>query len=127
MSNPLLLIFSHLFEGICFPWTEISGFLFSISSAYHFLLTSFNHLSSDCNQNHPHIWGSRTPSKAIVFFYRLLLDMFPSRENLFTRTVVIDPSLNLCPFCNVYVLTTSHWFLTCDLVTIWFLVGCVGR
>lgn len=91
-----------------------------MSSDYHSLLTSYivsSHSSTTGNLSLPHILGSCTPSKVIVFSWHLVLDMLFSREILFKRNVIVDLVLTIFHICGVFVESTSHSFVTCDFVS----------
>ncbi|MCH92364.1 cysteine-rich receptor-like protein kinase [Trifolium medium] len=61
------------------------------------------------------VWKSGAPSKAIAFSWQLLQDRIPTRQNLFRRHIIRDPSNILCIFCETTVESVDHLFVTCDL------------
>ncbi|GKC31545.1 RNA-directed DNA polymerase, eukaryota, reverse transcriptase zinc-binding domain protein [Tanacetum coccineum] len=67
-------------------------------------------------------WNRLVPAKVNVFFWRLNLNMIPTKVNLDRRC--IDIGLVLCPVCDRDVETYNHLFFSCEMVVdLWVLVA----
>jgi len=62
------------------------------------------------------IWKSPTPSKVVVFSWKLLHGRIPTKDNLARRNYVsLAVNLN-CVFCGGKTKTANHLFLYCQIV-----------
>lgn len=54
-----------------------------------------------------------SPLKVNVFSWQLLQDRISTRQNLFSRRIIVDPGGISCAFCNENVESACHLFVRC--------------
>ncbi|KAK2406475.1 hypothetical protein QL285_042196 [Trifolium repens] len=109
-------------------WRWIPGIagVFSVKSCYNHLLE--NHqaaaLDPDMCALFKNLWRNDSPSKVLVFGWRLLLDRLPTKGALNQRGILISPNDLLCVFCLQHVEDSIHLFCHCSFVKrVWDLVS----
>lgn len=97
--------------------------MFSAKSAYHLELDCRTRNQSTCSTDPDQseiwevIWNLKIPRAAQIFLWRACNEILPTREKLFSRTLVEDP---LCPTCGVETELSAHIIWSCPAsLTIW--------
>lgn len=115
----------QFFEDIYrWVWRHSRDDVFSVASAYQIqdarCPSLDTHFARD-NPILPLIWNSWVPSKIMVSYWQLMHDIFPSKENLFKWKVIIDIKDISYIFCDYWLESVSHLFVTCEFSSIiWY-------
>ncbi|XP_058781341.1 uncharacterized protein LOC131655500 [Vicia villosa] len=70
------------------------------------------------------LWKSKTPSKVLIFGWRLLLNRIPTKVNLALRKILVDPLLVCCPLCGLEEEDVEHLFVRCSVTSLWWTKFC---
>ena len=94
---------------------------YSVSTAYHFL-ASINHDIQTVNSDV--LWHKVVPLKVNLFFWRLLLNHIPTKDNLLWRSVIQNNDKQCMGRCRVNE-DVDHLFIRCDffLGRMWSLIS----
>lgn len=105
-------------------WWHLKGSIFSISSAYLAFLECGPPLVAALNPMalaFPFISGSWPSFKVVVFFWKLLQDKVPSRDNILKQMVLMDLNGGFRQICKGSVEYVFLLFVTCVLVSfVWY-------
>jgi hypothetical protein len=108
----------------CWRWVLDPEGMFSVNSAYNYLVKEFGSLEgtgSEVSVVFKQIWESPAPSKVIAFSWQLLYDRIPTRSNLVHRHVLAPEAPKDCVGCVGIVESSSHLFLHCpSAISIWY-------
>jgi hypothetical protein len=67
------------------------------------------------------IWESPAPSKVIAFSWQLIYDRLPTKDNLFSRGVLLQASDTNCVWCGQNTESSKHLFLHCyKAIRVWY-------
>jgi hypothetical protein len=66
--------------------------------------------SEDITQFVANVWVSWSPFKVNVFSWQLLQDRVSTRQNIFSKRIIVDPGGISCIFCNEIVESVCHLF-----------------
>jgi hypothetical protein len=120
VDNLMALLEEVVFNGDEDRWTWIpdEDGLFSVKSSYTILENIFlvdEGVGVLEEGVFSLIWKSPAPSKVVAFSWSLLLDRIPTRDNLAFRHILESDASLLCVLCGMWVETTTHLFLYCDV------------
>jgi hypothetical protein len=109
-------------------WKWIPGAtgVFSVKSCYDFLLDNnqvvvFDPAMLDLFKN---LWRNDSPSKVLIFGWRLLLDRLPTKSALHRRGILFNSQDLLCVLCLQHVEDCVHLFCHCPFIKrVWELVS----
>ncbi|XP_058776145.1 uncharacterized protein LOC131650453 [Vicia villosa] len=101
---------------------------FSVKTAYHHLSASRRNnrpgsSSSDLDPLWKPLWKAPIPNKIKEFIWRLAKDILPTRSNVCSKGITIDPS---CPFCDSCPETSAHLFVHCSFIKRMLFAGTLG-
>ncbi|GAU30019.1 hypothetical protein TSUD_161050 [Trifolium subterraneum] len=69
----------------------------------------------------PKVWKTWAPSKVAVFYWQLLQDRLPTRQNLCHWGVIGDASASMCVLCGLGPESADHLFGSCNQISpIWY-------
>lgn len=137
-EEPVVMeLFSSLQEALLptehdtWRWKHARDDYFTVATAYQALVNNnYSHVESAnfTLYNHSAIWDSWASYKFQVFSWQLLRERFPFKETLFKWKVTTDLNDYLCTFCGEHVVSASHLFMACSLMTsVWYRIfGWVG-
>ena len=91
-------------------WTLESSNVFSVRSAYRFLI---EHPVVDSPVTVSDLWHKDVPSKVVLFSWRLFCDRLPTKDNLHHRGVLDSVSTFCVAGCDA-VESSQHLFLHCN-------------
>jgi hypothetical protein len=97
-------------------WIGSKSGLFSVKSAYYIGRSLKEEARGQCSYagNQPDIWKDlwslKVPGKVKMFAWRACQNLLPTRENLYIRKVIQDPS---CPCCGLAVENVIHCLWSC--------------
>jgi hypothetical protein len=97
-------------------WRGTSKGEFTVRSAYHMAKEKEGALlagpswRSEESMVWKGIWRANVPNAVKSFMWKACHNLLPTKENLFKRKVIPDPS---CPICGLEVETTSHILWEC--------------
>jgi hypothetical protein len=100
-------------ELVILGWSNDSSSIYSAKSAYNFLHLRTNVVderSEEIVRLLSRVWETWSPLKVIVLFWQLLKDKILTRQNIFSRRIIVDLGGISCVFCNEYVESVSHLF-----------------
>lgn len=67
------------------------------------------------------MWESRPPLKVKVFSWQLFQNRISTRQNLFSRSIILDLVSIFCVFCNEPVEPACHIFVRCPCLDhVWY-------
>lgn len=94
------------------------GGVFSVRLPYKFFeaFIIFNGGLSELEEHvFRYLWKSSTPSKAIAFSWKLLLNRIPTRVSLALQNALREDPSTICVFCGGGEETSNHLFLQSSL------------
>ncbi|XP_058758447.1 uncharacterized protein LOC131631698 [Vicia villosa] len=65
-----------------------------------------------------YIWASKVPSKLKFFYWRVILDKLPTRNQLVRRGIIANNHEALCAFCELRYEEPFHIFISCSKLQI---------
>ncbi|XP_039689993.1 uncharacterized protein [Medicago truncatula] len=99
---------------------------FTVSSSYEFLVglvSPHEFLLETKEMVFGSVWKSLVPSKVVAFYWQLLLDRIPTKDNLLRRRILPPEASVRCVFCDQVGETAGHLFLHCNMIfKVWAMV-----
>ena len=97
-------------------WVSTSTGVFSVRSAYHMEKERLRQCIGESTTTYLHceiwreIWRLRIPGTHRMFIWRACNNLLPTKENLFSRHLILNP---LYPICEREVETVTHILWNC--------------
>ncbi|KAH9754875.1 reverse transcriptase domain-containing protein [Citrus sinensis] len=104
----------------CWYWLADPKGQFTVRSCYNLLNSAANVTSSRVWKR---LWGLEVPGKVKHFFWRALMNVLPTVDNLRPRKVEVSP---ICPICNAENESVLHCLVECLFAQSCWLLSSIG-
>ncbi|KAH9730036.1 reverse transcriptase domain-containing protein [Citrus sinensis] len=104
----------------CWYWLADPKGQFTVRSCYNLLNSEANVTSSRVWKR---LWGLEVPGKVKHFFWRALMNVLPTVDNLRPRKVEVSP---ICPICNAENESVLHCLVECLFAQSCWVLSSIG-